>query len=131
MAASGRFSLLSPSRQALVRLCQATNFGHILDMAVQDREPILDTPSCTILTDVKLDSAESARGELAMTDFTLCTELERLMRLLDEINNGVIARLEIRAGVPRRITLQKSASELCVDLIERNSHFACCEAGRI
>src|SRR5262245_61550373 len=49
-----RFSQLSPSRQALVRLCQEVNYGQILDLQVRDSEPLWD-PGPTVLSEFKLD----------------------------------------------------------------------------
>ena len=106
-----RFSQLSPSRQAFVRLCQSTNYGHILDLTVRNQDPILTLPTVVRL-DVKLDGAEDARRELSRTDFVLCAEFCRLISILDNLVNGRIASIEIRAGVPRRIVLEKLASEL-------------------
>jgi len=45
----------------------------------------------------------------------LCAEIVRLMALLDKINNGKISKLEIRAGIPRRIILENVPTEFeCV-----------------
>ena len=109
-----RFSQLSASRKALVRLCQSTNYGHIRDLAVRDREPVL-SEKCLVFVDFKLDSEERPRPEAAEPDFLLCAEIVRLMALLDKINNGKISKLEIRAGIPRRIILENVPTEFeCV-----------------
>jgi hypothetical protein len=110
-----RYSQLSPARQALVRLCQSTNYGHIQDLDVRDQEPVLTAQKCVVLTDVKLDAEERPRQEAAEPDFLLCAEIVRLMALLDKINNGKISKLEIRAGIPRRIILENVPTEFeCV-----------------
>ena len=103
---------LSSARQALVRLCQSTNYGHIEDLAVRDRDPVFPDPQCLVLVDVKLDAAEIQRPEVADSDFVLCTEVGRLMTLLDTIQDGKIARLEVRAGIPRRIILERRTQEV-------------------
>lgn len=111
MPAVRRFSQLSLPRQALVRLCQSTNYGQIQDLTVRDREPVLG-PEPRVLVDVRLDSDERPREELAAADFALSAELCRLMSLLDEVRNGRISKVEVRAGIPRRITFEKCVAEL-------------------
>jgi hypothetical protein len=81
------------------------------------REPIFDSSNHTALVDVRLDSEDPPREELAIDDFSLCAEVGRLMSLLDQVENGRISKIEVRAGIPRRITLEKRVKE-----------FACCEA---
>ena len=39
-----RFSQLSVPRQALVRLCQATNYGQIHHLEIRDSDPVLNPP---------------------------------------------------------------------------------------
>jgi hypothetical protein len=100
-----RFSQLSESRQTLVRLCQTINHGSIEDLEVRHSEPIFD-PWPVTLRDVKLDSDEGPRPELALADFVVSAEVYRLMRVLDDMKCGTIRRVEVRAGVARRIVLE-------------------------
>jgi hypothetical protein len=101
-----RFLEVSNPRQALIRLCQRVNYGSILNLTVINGELSFD-PAPDVLVDVRLDSEERPRDELSLPDFALCTEVCRLLSLLDQIENGKISRIEVRAGVPRRITLEK------------------------
>jgi|SRR5215471_18225970 len=103
------FSRLSPARQFLVRLCQSINYGYVQDVMVRDREPVVDPPP-VVFVDLKLDSEQLPRDELNNSDFLLCAETIRLMAVLDQINNGRISRLEVRAGVARRIVYQHRIS---------------------
>ena len=114
---SPRFSYLSASRQALVRLFQTINYGCVQALEVRLGEPLLSCPGPIVLVDVRLDSEESQRPELALADFVLCAEVYRLMCLLDHVENGKISKIEVRAGIPRRITLEKQMKEM--GLIER------------
>ena len=99
-----KFSQLSPRRQALVRLCQRLNFGLIQSMAVRDADPVFDPHKIVVLVDEKLDVNDAPRPESELTDFDLATELcPVMMRRLDEIRNGIIERLEVRGGIPRRV----------------------------
>jgi hypothetical protein len=99
-----RFSQLSTSRQALVRLCQDINFGQILGLQVRNAEPIWDPPP-TILSEIKLESEEAPRLALDLADFKLSSAIRRLMRQLDQIQEGRIEKIEIREGIPRRLMI--------------------------
>jgi len=106
-----RFSHLSPPRQALIRLCQSTNYGFIKDLAVQRSEPVLTDFRPLVLIDIKLESEYEVRPELNLPDFVLSAELVRLMSLFDRIEDGKIHKSEIRAGIPRRVAVERSLSE--------------------
>jgi hypothetical protein len=84
-----RLSDLSPGRQALVRLCQQINFGSIESLEVRYCEPMFD-PAPIVLRDLKLDSDEGSRPELAAADFCVSQEVIRLMGHLDGLQLGTI-----------------------------------------
>ena len=100
------FLQLSKSRQMLVRLCQSVNFGQIHELSVRDREPILRCPAPAVFVDLRLDVEEQPREEMSGADFALRAEATRLMALLDKIANGKITKIEVRAGLPRRVTFE-------------------------
>jgi len=102
MSSALRFSQLSPSRQALIRLCQAINHGHVHELYLRNREPIF-TPAPILLVDVKLDQDESSRPEVQLDDFEVSGEVRRLLLQLDEIRDGRIDKIEVRGGLPRRL----------------------------
>ena len=104
-----RLSDLSSARQALVRLCQEMNYGSIENLEIRDCEPMFNPPP-TVVWDVKLDSEESARPETALPDFIVSKEILRLIRHLDEIKLGKFRRVEVRAGIPRRILMESRRS---------------------
>ena len=64
-----------------------------------------------VLVDLKLDSEERPRRETDQSDFLLSAEVVRLMALLDKIQDGKIFKLEIRAGIPRRVLLENHAAK--------------------
>jgi hypothetical protein len=99
------FSQLSPSRQALVRLFQVLNFGQLLNLIVLDGEPIFD-PEPIAVVDLKLDSDESARPEIELIDFEVRAEVYRFFYHLDKIKSGRIQKIEIRSGIPFRISME-------------------------
>jgi hypothetical protein len=100
-----RFSQLSPERQALIRLCQSINYGHIQNLKVEDQEPVLQDASVLATADVRLDAEDPARLELEMDDFILCEEVTRLIALFEKIQNATISKIEVRAGLPPRFRL--------------------------
>jgi hypothetical protein len=65
-----------------------------------------------VFADVRLDVKEPSRDEQSLPDFVLCAEFDRLLSMLDEIANGEISKIEIRGGVPRRLTIRKSPAEV-------------------
>jgi hypothetical protein len=98
---------LSLPRQALVRLLQATNYGEIRQLQVRESEPVL-SPAPIVLIDLHLDTDQESRPEMAVADFALGHEVCRLLDRLDEVENGEIESIEIRAGIPRRLVFQSS-----------------------
>ena len=105
-----RFSQLSAPRQALVRLCQSTNYGCVRRLRVKDSDPVFD-PLLQVLVDVKLDADEGPRLEVDLSDFVLRDEVCRLMARLDELGNGMIESIEVRAGIPRRAVIERRLTE--------------------
>ena len=97
-----RFAHLSGPRQTLVRLCQVVNYGYIQELNVRNSDPVFDPPPLVLL-DVKLDSDNGPRPEADLPDFELRHEFCRLMIQFDELNNARIERIEVRAGIPRRV----------------------------
>jgi hypothetical protein len=114
-----RFSYLSPARQMLVRLCQSINFGSVENLRVESAEPVFNPPPM-LLKDVKLDSDEAPRSEMTLVDFVLGDEVLRLLRLLDDMRLGTVRRIEVRAGIPRRI-LWETPGTISAALISRAS----------
>lgn len=100
-----RFSKLSAARQALVRVFQRVNFGEIRGVSIRDSDPVFE-PTTVVVIDAKLDKPEVPRPELELADFELRAEVCRLMGRLDQLKNGTIERLEVSAGIPRRVVLE-------------------------
>src|SRR5258706_13085943 len=111
MEQSLKFSQLSPSRQMLVRLCQALNFGSILNVRIADGEVILD-PQPEVLVDVRLDEEVGVRAELELNDFTLRTEICLLLSQISILKNGTIEKIVVHGGLPRRVTFRRRAYQI-------------------
>ena len=62
-----------------------------------------------VLVDLKLDSQDAPRPEIALPEFQLPAEVVRLMDLLDSMVTTTVESLEVRAGIPRRIVFRVSA----------------------
>jgi hypothetical protein len=110
MATLDRFAQLSAPRQALVRLFQSVNFGHILNVAIENGDPVYH-PGPSVMLDVKLDADECERQEADLPDFALRDEVRRLMARLDQLKNGRIERIEVRSGIPRRVVIERRLTE--------------------
>lgn len=101
-----RFSQLSAPRQALVRLFQSINFGYVEGLDVRGGEPVF-SPAPTVFVEVKLDAANEPRPEVALADFELGAEVTRLVKQLDALGDGFIARIDVRYGIPRRALIER------------------------
>ena len=103
-------SEISAPRQALVRLCQSVDYGQIIGLQIRDREPVFNPPP-TVLLDVKLDADCGPRREAVLDDFILREEVHRLLERIDRIEDGRLDRIEVRAGIPRRVLIETRLTE--------------------
>ncbi len=99
------FSQLSRPRQILIRLCQRVNYGSILNLQLADGEVSFGVPVEVVL-DLKLDADLPQRPELDLSDFALCAESCRLLGQIDSLKNGVIEKIVVHDGIPRRVLLR-------------------------
>jgi hypothetical protein len=99
------FLQLSKPRQVLIRLCQRVNYGSILNVQVTDGDPCFDAPPEAIV-DIRLDGDVAARRELDLPDFALPAETCRLLAQIDSLKNGVIEKIVVHDGVPRRVVMR-------------------------
>ncbi|HEY7336254.1 MAG TPA: hypothetical protein VH639_15295 [Bryobacteraceae bacterium] len=100
-----KFSQLSRPRQILIRLCQTINYGSILNLPVIEGEVRLNgVPEITF--DLKLDENITSRPELDLPDFVLSVETCRLFSQIQALNNGVIEKIIVHDGIPRRAVLR-------------------------
>src|ERR1039457_1064172 len=107
-----RFSQLSPQRQALIRLCQAINYGSIEYLAGKDSEPVFEPWPVTV-RDLKLDKDEDHRPEFDLADFVVRGEVARLLKRLDEMSSGTLRCIEVHAGLPRRVLVEAPVTGAC------------------
>ena len=96
-----KFSELSKARQELIRLCQRVNYGSILDVRVAHGEVSFGNPA-SVTVDIRLDGG-AERAELSLTDFALPAESRLLLDQIDRLKEGVIEKIVVQDGVPRRL----------------------------
>jgi hypothetical protein len=105
------FLQLSKPRQFLIRLCQRVNYGSILNVQVTDGDVCFDAPH-EVIVDIKLDGDVTQRHELDLTDFALPVESCRLLAQIDSVRNGVIEKIVVHDGIPRRVVLRGAFPEV-------------------
>lgn len=105
------FLQLSKPRQVLIRLCQRVNYGSILNVNVTDGDVCFGAPH-EIVFDVKLDGDVPQRPELDLIDFALPAEVCRLLAQIDALKNGVVEKIVVHDGIPRRVVLRGPLSEV-------------------
>jgi hypothetical protein len=106
-----RFSHISKSHQALIRLCQRVNYGSIQNLNVVDGSVRFESPP-DIIVEVKLDGDVSKRDELDLADFLLPDESCRLLDQIRSLKNGVIEKIVVHEGLPRRVVLRAPLTEV-------------------
>jgi hypothetical protein len=84
-----------------------------------------------ILRDIKLDTDDGPRPEIDVSDFELCGEVRRLIWELRELGTGIIERLDIRAGIPRRIVFRGSLTTKVQSPLARTGSPGECASDRL
>jgi hypothetical protein len=97
---------LSPARKRLVETMQDLNFGTIEGLVVRDGEPVFNT-STRIVRDIKLCGENGPRPEASHPDFVLKEQVVELFQHLKMLGNGCIESLEIKHGLPFRLTIEQ------------------------
>jgi hypothetical protein len=105
------FSQLSKPRQFLIRLCQRVNYGSILNVQVIDGD-VCFAPLPDVVFDVKLDGDIIQRPELDLSDFALPAESCRLLAQIDSLKDGVVEKIVVHDGIPRRVVLRGPLPEV-------------------
>ena len=96
---------LSTGHRRLLKICQELNYGRIEGLVVHaGGEPSFDPPP-RIIRDIKLGAADNGpRPELHAEDFVLKREHIELFENLRRLGKGTIHSLEVKAGLPFRLT---------------------------
>jgi hypothetical protein len=94
-----RLRNLSPAQRRLVELIQSINYGRIENILVRGGEPVLDPPP-RVVREIKFSGTNDPRPERGLADFALKEQHRELFRVLDQLGDGVLAVLTVKAGLP-------------------------------
>lgn len=97
-------SSLSTPQKRLLETMQKMNYGRIEGLAIRGGEPAF-TPAPRVVKDVKLGASDNGpRPELNSTEFALKREHIELFENLRQIGEGTIQCIEVKAGLPFRLS---------------------------
>jgi hypothetical protein len=100
---------LSSSRRHLLELMQRYNFCRIENLEVRGGEPVFD-PVPRITQDIKIGGENGPRPELDKDDFVLRAPVIELFEHLNHVGNGKIAVIEVKYGLPFKLTVEQTVS---------------------
>lgn len=107
MTTETRIGNLPESSKRLVRVMQAVNFGRIDGLVVREGQPVFDPPP-RVLREIKLGGENDARQETGLGDFGLKRQVVELFDHLNRFGEGVLETLEIKHGLPFRMTVRET-----------------------
>jgi len=102
-------SSLSPQRRQLVEIMQGLNFGHIEGLHIRDGEPVLD-PLPRIIREVKFGGENGPHPKASVEDFLLKSQVCEFFAQLDEMGDGTVISLEVKHGLPFKMTVEEDAA---------------------
>ena len=100
-------SALSEPRRKLVQVIRRLHYGQILQLQILKGEPVFD-PAPQVVRDIKLASDPSPRPEPRAATTELTQQFWDLFAFFDQLRDGVIDRIEIKAGQPFRVLLTET-----------------------
>ncbi len=100
---------LTPEQQLLVREMQRVNFGRLEGLVVQDGRPRFE-PRPRVVREIKFGAENGPRPEAAKADFALKAEVRELFAQLEALGDGIISSLEVKHGLPFRMTVEEGAA---------------------
>jgi hypothetical protein len=100
---------LSAPRRRLLELMQQYNFCRIENLQVRDGEPVFDPPP-RVAQDIKIGAENGPRPEMDKGDFLLRASVIELFEHIHRIGDGRIAVIEVRFGLPFRLTIEHPGS---------------------
>jgi len=100
---------LSPARARLVELMQGINFGRVERLAVRGGAPVFDPPP-RVVREIKFGAENGPRPEGTKVDFSLKAQVRELFAQMEAMGDGVIRSLEVKHGLPFRMTIEEDAA---------------------
>jgi hypothetical protein len=92
-------SRLAPAQDAFIQLLRQINYGRVEYLVVSAGEPVMSPPPRVIRT-VRFGASEDTGTTPSVEELAQRPAVRKLMSLLSRIQNGCIARLEIRNSQP-------------------------------
>lgn len=86
---------------------QTLNFGCINNLIFRDGQLVLDPPP-EVFREVKFGGENGPRPEAVIEDFLLKSQVVEFFDRLDRLGDGVIESLEIKHGLPFRMTVRET-----------------------
>lgn len=102
---------LSAQRRKLVETMQQLNFGRIQDLSLVAGEPTF-SPAPRLIQDIKIGAENGPRPELDREDFILRSSVLELFEHFERLGTGTVTAIEVRYGLPARLTIERSVQEL-------------------
>jgi hypothetical protein len=99
-----RLNDLPPGRRWLVEAMRKMVYGTIEDIVLIDGEPMLD-PLPKVLRSKRLGAKNSSVRECA-GNYLLKQQVLEIFEEFDQIGSGIVARIDVRDGLPYKIALQ-------------------------
>jgi len=100
-----RKNALTIPEQQLIRLMQEINFGQIMDLQIQDGQPVM-TPRPRVIYGIKIGGDNGRRPESQGGDFQLRHEVTELLGHLQRIYHGKVHELVIKHGLPFSLNVE-------------------------
>ena len=99
-------STLSPARAHAVTMMQSLGFGTIYGLHVRNAEPIF-TPPPRVVREIKFGGDNGPHAMTTAEDFLLKQQVRDFFAQLDAIGTGIILSLEVKHGLPFRMTIEE------------------------
>lgn len=100
---------LGPHQRWLIELMQGIQFGRIEGLAVRAGRPVVSPPP-RVVRELKIGGDNQARREGKLEDFVLKQEVRELLDHIARLGHGIIHTIEIRHGLPFRLTVEEVAA---------------------
>ena len=104
------FASLPVERQRLIALCREIEFGWIEQLAIVNGQPLLAPPT-KLVRQVRLGGNYAPTTPIG-DDFQLRRAQLDLLAHVDILSNGIIERLDIRAGLPFLLRFELTHEQL-------------------
>ena len=88
---------------------QRINYGRVEGLAVSGGEPVFAPPP-RVVREVKFGAENGPRPEVAKADFALKAQVRELFAQMEAMGTGVIRTIEIKHGLPFRMTVEEDAA---------------------